>query len=165
MSTNFLLLVFCSLSRAYVLYQQNGYRKGGYYITQSFVPVVTLQKEAEVVNPYLVAQSSEIIRKLHQHFSPEQRQIYCQTVCPSLQPVTNSPKEDEDVVYSPLEEFTVLNVVPLKPTEKPPAVNDEVRKVNEILKELYEQTTRRTVKKEKPEKLLLEEKKSENNTD
>lgn len=132
-----MLLVFSLVvfqpSTAYVLYQQ------------SFIPIVTQE-----VNPYAVAQHTDIVRKLEQLFSCP----FCCPVCEDHLKRDDEDEEDdiEEVVYSPIEEeLTVLNVMPLRTTEKPKPTNEdmaELERKNQIVKEFLED--RGTVKKENP---------------
>lgn len=128
-------LLASKLSAAYVLYQQD--------LTQSYFPIVTQE-----VNPYAIAQHNDIVKKFYQLFS-------C-PVCCEGEDTTEENEEDlsgvKEVVYSPFEEeLTVLNVVPLKTTERSALMEDaqELNRNNEIIKEFLGET--RTVKKENPE--------------
>lgn len=140
--------LFSSIASSFVLFPSD--------LTQTYVPIFALQQQQatqQQVNPYAIAQQNDILRKLNQFFG-------CPFCCPICEEAEAKAAKDEDeeikeLVYSPVEEeLTVLNVVPLKTTEK--SIFDdaeELVKRNQIAKDFLEENAG-TVKKEKPEILL-----------
>lgn len=133
----FVLQLFVSrLCLTYVIYQQD--------LTQSYIPIVTQE-----INPYAIAQHNDIVRKINQMFSCP----FCCPICEEIKTREEKDNEEEEIkpeTFSPVEEeLALLNVVPLKTTER--SVLDEVEELkrsNEILKEFLQDT--KTVKKESP---------------
>lgn len=118
-------LLVAKLVDAYVVYQQE----------LGLVPLMS-------VNPYAIAQRNDLINQLNQLFS-------CPICCES----PNEKNEEvgdktEEMVYSPVDELAVLNVVPLPTTERTTVDDGEqLQRNNDIVKEFLE--AGKTVKKEK----------------
>lgn len=121
------LLLVLKLASAYVLYQQE----------LGLVPVMP-------VNPYAIAQRNDLINKLNQLLT-------CPICCESRNEKNeDDEKQIDEVIYSPVdEELEVLNIVPLKTTERSTTNGGEqqMQRTNEIVKEFMG----KTVKKEKAE--------------